>query len=40
LRRAKARTVEILIDAIKQALETITEADIRGWFMHCGYSIQ
>jgi transposase len=40
LRRAKARTVETLIDAIKQALETITEADIRGWFTHCGYSIQ
>lgn len=40
LRRAKARTVDALIDAIKQALDTITEADIRGWFTHCGYSIQ
>jgi transposase len=40
LRRAKARTVEALIEAIKQALDTITEADIRGWFTHCGYSIQ
>jgi transposase len=40
LRRAKARTVEALIAAIKQALETITEADIRGWFTHCGYSVQ
>jgi transposase len=40
LRRAKARTVDALIDAIKQALDTITEADIRGWFTHCGYSVQ
>ena len=40
LRRAKARTVDALIDAVTQALETITEADIRGWFTHCGYSIQ
>jgi transposase len=40
LRRAKARTVEALMDAIKHALETVTEADIRGWFTHCGYSIQ
>jgi transposase len=40
LRRAKARTVEALFDAIKQALDTITEADIGGWFTHCGYPIQ
>ena len=40
LRRAKARTVEALIDAIKHALDTVSEADIRGWFTHCGYSIQ
>jgi hypothetical protein len=40
LRRAKARTVEALIAAIKEALEMITMADIRGWFTHCGYSIQ
>ena len=40
LRRAKARTVEAVIDAIKAALERITKADIRGWFTHCGSSIQ
>ena len=40
LRRAKARTVDALCEAIKQALDTITEADIRGWFTYCGYSIQ
>jgi hypothetical protein len=40
LRRAKARTVETLIEAINHALDTITETDIRGWFTHCGYAIQ
>jgi transposase len=40
LRRAKTRTVDALFDAIKRALDTITAADIRGWFMHGGYSIQ
>ena len=37
LRRAKARTVEALIAAIKEALDTITVADIRSWFEYCGY---
>ena len=40
LRRAKARTVEALSEAIKEALDTVTQADIRGWFVHCGYAIQ
>jgi transposase len=40
LRRAKARTVEALIEAIKDTLDMITAGDIRGWFTHCGYSIQ
>src|SRR4030095_12970808 len=31
LRRAKARTAEALIDAMKDALATVTEADICGW---------
>ena len=39
LRRAKARTVAALIDAIKEALDTVTEADMRGWFAHCGYPV-
>jgi transposase len=39
LRQAKARTVDALMDAIKHALDTITEADIRGWFTHCGYPV-
>jgi transposase len=39
LRRAKARTLEALLDAIKQALDMVTAADIPGWFAHCGYPI-
>jgi transposase len=39
LRCAKARTVEALIEAIKDALNTVTEADIRGWFAHGGYPV-
>jgi Transposase and inactivated derivatives len=40
LRRAKARTYDALVQAIKEALETITESDARAWFKFCGYSIQ
>jgi transposase len=39
LRRIKARTFSDLIDALKQALETITKQDIHAWFTHCGYAI-
>lgn len=39
LRHAKARTVEALIAASKEALDTVTAADIRGWFEHCGYPV-
>jgi transposase len=37
LRRAGARTRETLLEAIAQALLTITPADALGWFTHCGY---
>jgi hypothetical protein len=37
--RAKARAVEALIEAIKDALDRVTAADIRGWFTHCGYPV-
>jgi transposase len=37
LRRVGARTHQALIDAITQALLTVTAADARGWFTHCGY---
>lgn len=39
LRKAKPRTVKALIEAIKQALSTVTEEDARAWFAHCGYSV-
>lgn len=39
LRRAKARTYDALVRAVQEALQTITEADIRAWFNYCGYSI-
>ncbi len=37
LRRVGARTQETLVEAIAQALGTITPADALGWFTHCGY---
>jgi transposase len=37
LRRAGARTREAFLEAICQALLTVTEQDARGWFRHCGY---
>jgi len=37
LRRAGARTREALVEAIAQALLTITAQDAHGWFQHCGY---
>lgn len=39
LRAAKARTRETLEDAIRAALDTITAADARNWFLHCGYPL-
>ena len=37
LRRVGARTHEALFEAIAAALLTVTAADARGWFTHCGY---
>jgi len=37
LRKVKARTIEALIDAIRNALNAITADDARGWFQHIGY---
>jgi transposase len=37
LRAAKARTREALDEAVTHALATVTEADARAWFAHCGY---
>ena len=39
LRTTKARTRQALEGAIAQALGTITAADARAWFAHCGYPV-
>lgn len=39
LRAAKARTRKALEDIIRVAIDTITAADARGWFLHCGYAL-
>jgi transposase len=39
LRKAKARSYRALGRAIKEALETISESDIRAWFEFCGYIV-
>jgi transposase len=39
LRKAKSRTIEALIEAIKQALATISKSDALAWFAHCGYTV-
>lgn len=39
LRKVKARTEAALLQAIKEALATITEADIRAWVEFCGYPV-
>jgi transposase len=36
LRAAKAHTREALDAAVTRALATVTEADARAWFAHCG----
>lgn len=37
LRSVKARTYEALLEAIAEALKTITASDAIGWFESCGY---
>jgi transposase len=39
LRAAKARTVDELMKALKEALLKISLADARAWFDHCGYAV-
>lgn len=39
LRKAKARTIEELSQALNKGLELITTKDCRSWFKHCGYSV-
>ncbi len=40
LRSAKSRTVEVLEEAVAQALQTITALNAAAWFAHCGYGLQ
>ena len=39
LRAAKARTFEALLEALASALRSVSPADIRAWFAHCGYAL-
>ena len=39
IRKVGARTQELLYQAIADALATITQSDIHGWFKSCGYDI-
>jgi len=37
LRAAKARTLDALLKALMEALESVSLHDIHAWFAHCGY---
>lgn len=39
LRGVGARTPRRLLQALRDALQTLTTEDIRGWFQHCGYPV-
>lgn len=39
LRKAQARTVETLYEAIAQALQTLSPKDAKGFFQHVGFCI-
>jgi transposase len=39
LQKAKARTFEALLEALAQALRSISLTDIQNWFAHCGYAL-
>ena len=40
LRRVGARTKDALVDALGQALSTVSAQDARGYFEHAGYRLQ
>lgn len=37
LRAAKARTWDDLVDAVRDALLSVSRSDVLAWFAHCGY---
>jgi transposase len=40
LRGAKARTFDLLVDALADALRSISPSDALAWFAHCGYAVK
>ena len=40
LRRERARTKEVLVEAMGRALVAVSEWYARGFFAHCGYPLQ
>jgi transposase len=40
VRKAGARTREVLVEAIARALAAVTPEDAAGWFAHTGYELQ
>jgi len=40
LRAAKARTTEVLDEAVAEVLKAITADNAAAWFRHCGYGLQ
>jgi transposase len=39
LRAAKARTWEALLEALREALLSVSRSDVLAWFAHCGYEM-
>jgi transposase len=39
LRKTRARSLELLEQAVAEALQSISSEDASGWFHHCGYAI-
>jgi transposase len=39
LRKARARTMDALLDALATGLGTVTSQDARNWFRHCGFAV-
>lgn len=37
LRKAKARSLDALFEATREALRSVTEEEACGFFSHCGY---
>jgi transposase len=38
LRSAKARTFDVLVDALRTALLSVSPEHVKAWFAHCGYA--